>query len=124
MLVDRAARPTSDHDVRHVLHNLRRALPNADRHLDIMPRMLHWRPDTVVRLDLAELEAALDRAGAADDLETAAQLYASDLLEGISAERLLRLQPLPETYQRLIRLHDVRGDRARALRAHDACGRR
>src|SRR5918998_3881385 len=30
-------------NLRHVLHNLRRALPDADRFLDITPRTIQWR---------------------------------------------------------------------------------
>jgi DNA-binding SARP family transcriptional activator len=48
-------------NLRHVLHNLRRALPEVDDHLEVTPRMLRWRPDSPLWLDLEEFEAALDR---------------------------------------------------------------
>jgi DNA-binding SARP family transcriptional activator len=31
-------------NLRHVLHNLRRALVEPDRYLDVTPRTLQWRP--------------------------------------------------------------------------------
>src|SRR5215218_3293128 len=51
-------------NLRHVLHTLRRALPHAERFLDVTPRTLRWRGDAPYRLDVAAFEAALGRAGA------------------------------------------------------------
>lgn len=39
-------------NLRHVLHNLRRALPQADRFIAATQRSLHWRPDAPVWLDV------------------------------------------------------------------------
>ena len=50
-------------NLRHLLHTLRRALPQADRFLEIAPRTLRWRPDLPVRVDVAVFEAALEGAG-------------------------------------------------------------
>src|SRR5688500_443420 len=80
-------------NLRHVLHKLRRALPDADRYLDVGPRTLGWRPDAALRLDLAAFEDALGRADEAadpvEDLEAAVAAYAGDLLEGSYDEWLL-----------------------------------
>lgn len=35
-------------NLRHVLHTLRHALPDADRFLAVTPRALQWRPDAPV----------------------------------------------------------------------------
>src|SRR5438876_2080975 len=39
-------------NLRKVLHNLRRALPDADRLIEIGPRMLQWRADVPLWLDV------------------------------------------------------------------------
>src|SRR5687768_15913373 len=52
--------PQARTNLRHVLHKLRRALPDADRYLDIGPRTLRWRPHAPYLLDVA----AVDRAHA------------------------------------------------------------
>src|SRR2546429_4684978 len=38
-------------NLRKVLHTLRRALPDADRLIEIGPRTLRWRPDAPLWLD-------------------------------------------------------------------------
>jgi DNA-binding SARP family transcriptional activator len=82
-------------NLRHVLHDLRRALPDADAFLDVQPRTVQWRPRAPVWLDVAAFEAACTRieraaskgAGSEDaDDEIAAlceaiDLYRGDLLE-------------------------------------------
>ena len=68
--------------LRHVLHTLRRALPEADRYLEVGQRTLRWRADAPCRLDVATFEEALARAdaGGADDaaaaLRDAVEVYA------------------------------------------------
>jgi DNA-binding SARP family transcriptional activator len=59
--------PQARTNLRHVLHKLRRALPDADRYLDVTPRTLRWRSEVPLRLDLEEFETALDRAESAAD---------------------------------------------------------
>src|ERR671910_2182528 len=49
-------------NLRHVLHDLRRALPDADRFLDVSPRTLQWRTDASYWLDVAAFEDALARS--------------------------------------------------------------
>jgi DNA-binding SARP family transcriptional activator len=71
-------------NLRHVLHNLRRALPDSERFLEVTPRTLRWRPDAPLKLDIAVFEGALARAGDddVDALREAAEAYTGDLLEG------------------------------------------
>jgi DNA-binding SARP family transcriptional activator len=65
-------------NLRKVVHNLRRALPDADRLIDIGPRTLQWRPDVPVWLDVDHFERAL----ADGRLEEAVETYRGELLEG------------------------------------------
>ena len=53
-----------------MLHTLRRALPDADRLIEIGPRTLHWRADVPLWLDVEQFERAL----AEDRLEEAVDL--------------------------------------------------
>ena len=46
-------------NLRHVLHNLRRSLPDAGQLIDARPRTLQWRPSVPVWLDIAEFENAV-----------------------------------------------------------------
>ena len=82
-------------NLRHVLHDLRRALPDADRYLDVQSRTLRWKPGLPVWLDVAEFDAAIRRAERAAmespapaqaettiaALRDATTLYRGDLLE-------------------------------------------
>ena len=65
-------------NLRKVLHNLRRALPDPDHLIEAGPRTLRWRPDAPLWLDVEQFE----RAVAAGHLEEAVQLYVGELLEG------------------------------------------
>jgi DNA-binding SARP family transcriptional activator len=81
-------------NLRHVLHHLRRSLPDADRFLDITPRTLQWRLDAPFWLDVAAFELALLRAqgdtGASPAaLLEAVEVYTGDLLEGSYDDWLL-----------------------------------
>src|SRR5262245_24631731 len=75
-------------NLRHVLHHLRRALPDPDRFLDVATHSLQWRADAPCWLDVAAFEAALARAeaeppdGGIAALRDAVELYTGDLLEG------------------------------------------
>src|ERR671925_1535759 len=90
-----SSEPQARTNLRHVLHNLRRALPELDRLLDVTPRTLQWRADAVVWLDVGAFEAAVARADSAGDdgglaaLREAVALYTGDLLEGCYDEWLL-----------------------------------
>jgi DNA-binding SARP family transcriptional activator len=114
--------PQARTNLRHVLHNLRRALPDADRYLEVTPRTLRWRPDAPLELDVAVFEEAL--AQAADDdvqaLRQAVDAYTGDLLEGSYDEWLLeereRLRQLHlDALDRLARRLAERGDTGAAI---------
>ncbi|HVL31745.1 MAG TPA: AAA family ATPase [Solirubrobacteraceae bacterium] len=133
-------------NLRHVLHNLRRALPDADRLIDVTPRTLQWRADAPLALDVADFEQAL----ADGRPEAAVAIYSGDLLEGsyddwvleererlralyLDALELLALQlhergELPAAVrhaERLVRQDPLREDAHRLLmRLYDACGDR
>lgn len=109
--------PQARTNLRHVLHNLRRALPDSDRFIDVGPRTLQWRADTPVWLDVADFEQAL----AESRLEAAVDAYSGDLLEGSYDDWLLeereRLSDLHlDALERLARQMDERGEWAGAIR--------
>jgi len=94
-------------NLRKVLHNLRRALPGADRLIEIGPRTLRWRADAPLWLDVEHFERAL----AEGRLEEAVETYAGELLEGRYDEWLVdereRLAGLHlEALERLARQHE------------------
>jgi DNA-binding SARP family transcriptional activator len=77
-------------NLRQALHHLRRALPESDRFLEAEARVVRWRADAPVWLDVAEFETLVARAGEAREagetndereaLEGAVALYAGDLV--------------------------------------------
>src|SRR5262245_40553602 len=77
-------------NLRQMLHQLRHALPDADRFLDADASTVRWRPDAPYTLDVAEFELALnladtaeqrdDAAAARSAFQRAAELYRADLL--------------------------------------------
>jgi DNA-binding SARP family transcriptional activator/predicted ATPase len=76
-------------NLRHILHQLRRNLPDVERYLSGDTQTLHWRPDGGFRLDVAAFESAIAQADEAQDgqatrlaLEDAVELYRGDLLPG------------------------------------------
>jgi DNA-binding SARP family transcriptional activator len=71
-------------NLRKVLHNLRRALPDADDWLDVRPRTLRWRAEAPLWLDVEQFQRAIIEGR----LEEAVDLYAGELLEGRYDERL------------------------------------
>jgi DNA-binding SARP family transcriptional activator len=131
-------------NLRHVLHNLRRALPDADRFIDARQRTLQWRADAPLWLDVVAFERAL----AEGRLEDAVDAYRGELLEGsyddwvleererlghLFAQALERLAHTLEEQgrlseairhaERLLRQDPLREDTYRLLmRLHDARG--
>jgi DNA-binding SARP family transcriptional activator len=94
-------------NLRKVLLTLRRALPDADRLIEIRPRTLRWRPDAPLWLDVERFERAVADGRPAE----AVGLYAGDLLEGryddwlvAERERLAGLHA--DALQRLARQHE------------------
>jgi DNA-binding SARP family transcriptional activator len=118
--------PQARTNLRHLLHVLRRALPDADRFLEVTPRTLHWREDATWWLDVAAFEAAVARAegappgGEAAALAEAAKLYGGDLLHGayddwvIEERERLRQRHL-QVLERLVELLAARAEHAAAI---------
>jgi len=94
-------------NLRKVLHTLRRALPDADRLIEIGPRTLRWRPDAPLWLDVEQFERAVADGRPAE----AVGLYAGDLLEGryddwLTAERERLAGLHADALERLARQHE------------------
>ncbi|MFN8517227.1 MAG: AAA family ATPase, partial [Chloroflexia bacterium] len=113
-------------NLRHLLHNLRRALPVLDQYLDVTPRTLQWRVGASFWLDVAAFDAAVARAerergeGALAALQEAVGLYSGDLLAGcydewILGERERLLGRYLAAVARLAELLEARGEQARAI---------
>jgi DNA-binding SARP family transcriptional activator len=105
-------------NLRHLLHVLRRALPEPDRFLEVTPRTLRWRPDAPCWLDVAAFDAALARSerdpgGSEAALSEAVELYAGDLLQGsydewLAEERERLRQRYLQALERLVELLEAR----------------
>jgi DNA-binding SARP family transcriptional activator len=112
-------------NLRHLLHTLRRAIPDIDRFLDVTPRTLGWRAESPYWLDVAAFEEAMERAGAGGEgeraaLEAAIGLYSGDLLDGTYDDWLLdERERLRARYgdglARLTALLEANGDHAQAI---------
>jgi DNA-binding SARP family transcriptional activator len=113
-------------NLRHVLHNLRRALPAPDRFLEVTQQTLQWREDAPFWLDAAAFEDALSRGeGAAGEasltaLREAVEIYTGDLLEEsydewIFPEREQLRQRYLQTLERLIDALEARELYAQAI---------
>jgi DNA-binding SARP family transcriptional activator len=113
-------------NLRHVLHNLRHALTDLDRFLDVTAHTLQWRADAPCWLDVAAFEEALARAEAEPPdselaaLRDAVELYVGDLLAGwydewLLADRERLRQRYLATLERLIALHETRGEHLQAI---------
>ncbi len=116
-------------NLRHVLHTLRGALPEADRLIEVGQRTLRWRTDAPCWIDVVAFEAALAAGGRAA-LAEAVDLYSGDLLEGryddwLSPVRTRLRQHYLAALQRLAELCAADGDDEQAisvaeqLRLHD-----
>ncbi|HEX6797587.1 MAG TPA: AAA family ATPase [Ktedonobacterales bacterium] len=127
-------------NLRQTLHALRLALPDADAFLSADTSTLRWRPDAPFRLDVAEFERALERAGNAEvrvdpaalraALEEAVSVYQADLLSSCYDDWIAPLrerlrQRYLDALDRLIRLAEAQHDESAAigyaqrLAAHD-----
>jgi DNA-binding SARP family transcriptional activator/class 3 adenylate cyclase len=86
-------------NLRHELHRLRTAIPEADRCLRADTRTVCWSDDAPARVDVTEFEAALAEADTAEErgdapgfrraAERAAKAYGGDLLPGIYEDWVL-----------------------------------
>jgi DNA-binding SARP family transcriptional activator len=117
-------------NLRHLLHRLRRVLPEADRFLRVDNTSLTWRREAPFTLDVAEFEQALagaeeaiqhaDWAAAQEALQRAAGTYRGDLLPDcydawIEPERDRLRQAQFRAIERLVRLLEDRRDYAAAI---------
>jgi DNA-binding SARP family transcriptional activator len=113
-------------NLRHVLHNLRRALPDPDRFLDVTSRTLRWREDSPFWLDVDAFEEAVGRAeeealdGGVASVQEAVETYRGDLLERSYDELLLtERERLRRRYllalEHLVALLEERGNHAEAI---------
>jgi predicted ATPase/DNA-binding SARP family transcriptional activator len=106
-------------NLRQLLHGLKQTLPEADQFIHADAQTLQWCSDAPFRLDVAEFEATLAQAAAAEQqrdlhavrlgLERASALYQADLLpscydDWIVPERERLRQACTETLERLLRL--------------------
>jgi DNA-binding SARP family transcriptional activator len=104
-------------NLRHVLHTLRHALPDADRYIEATPRALRWRPDAPLWLDVAAFEDALRRGA----LREAADAYTGDLLqssydEWVLEERARLHDRFVGALERLCAQLEQQGDTVEAIR--------
>lgn len=119
-------------NLRRELHHLRRAIPDADRFLNIDSRTMQWKPDNPCSVDVIEFDAALEAADAAADggdppgsrewLERAGDLYGGELLpdcyeEWIDPERERIRRVHERALERLVQECEREGDYADAIRA-------
>jgi DNA-binding SARP family transcriptional activator len=88
-----SSEPQARTNLRHLLHNLRRALPDPDRFLEVTQRTLRWRDEAPWWLDVAAFEGAVARAEQAGRAvpapQEAVELYGGDLLQSSYDEWLL-----------------------------------
>ena len=108
--------PQARTNLRHLLHDLRRALPEAERYVEITPSRLRWRPDAPAAVDVLGFLAACE----AGDPEGALGHYGGDLLPGAYADAVLaereRLAALAgDALRSLIAAAAAAGDDAAAL---------
>ncbi|MGS0684778.1 ATP-binding protein [Nakamurella sp. GG22] len=108
-------------NLRHVLHILRRTLPDADQFVDVTARTLHWRADAPWELDVAEFDAALAETGEGpEQLQRAVELYRGELLPGcyddwLLTEREQIRRRFVAALRRLVELLQATGQDAQAL---------
>lgn len=111
-------------NLRHLLHQLKCALPDVGTFLEVTPQALRWRSEAPFWCDVAAFEAALARAeldtNDLEALEEAARVYAGDLLEGCYDEWLMGARErLKACYlgvlERLAFRLEADGEQARAI---------
>lgn len=117
-------------NLRQLVHQLRRALPAAERFFHADASTLRWHPGPTVTVDIAEFERALRLAGVAEErgdqparqaaLERADRLYRADALPGcyddwiVPERERLRLCHL-QALEHLADLMEAHGDNAAAI---------
>lgn len=76
-------------NLRHLLHELKRSVPDIERFVEIGAQTLQMRADALATVDVDRFEDELEKVEAATDLEPVRQavdLYRGDLLDGIDAD--------------------------------------
>src|SRR5262249_15700719 len=117
-------------NLRQLVHGLKQALPDAEQFIVTNAQTLQWRSDASFQLDVADFEAALSHAIAAEQngdvhglrvgLEEAIGVYQGDLLpscydDWIVPERERLRQAFAEALERLILLLEGQGEPRTAL---------
>jgi len=107
-------------NLRHLVHVLRNALPEANRFLSFEGHALGWKPSAPFWLDVAELERAAAQADSGYTLQQAVNLYTGDLLPDLYHDWVLeereRLQSLfLNALERLIDSLEDQGDFSQAI---------
>lgn len=113
-------------NLRQVLYDLRRVLPDADSFVDVGDATVQWRLGSPFTLDVLDFESALARAETAEArtqraaLEEAVELYRGDLLvacydDWILPERERLRQRFMRALERLIALLEAERDYRLAL---------
>jgi len=105
-------------NLRHLIHQLRQALPQADEYLCATVNTLQWRADAPSTLDVAEFENALAQGA----LQQAVDLYHGDLVPGcyddwIVPERERLQQQYVSALERLIQQLEDKQDYRAAIEA-------
>src|SRR5919202_1533088 len=90
-------------NLRRLVYDLRLALPDADRYLDLAGPALQWRADARYTLDVAQFRDAVERADTPEAIAGAVALYRGDLLPHLYDEWLLPERArLRETFTQLL----------------------
>jgi DNA-binding SARP family transcriptional activator/tetratricopeptide (TPR) repeat protein len=108
-------------NLRKLVMDLRRALPQPERFVDITDRDLSWRADAPCAVDVLDFERlSADGAGTAE-LEQAAQLYRGDLVpqcydDWVTPRREALRDRFASVLERLVASCERRRDHATAIR--------
>lgn len=115
-------------NLRKLVYQLRRALPDADRFLQLDAQMVQWRADAPFTLDMDDFNHTLAQATSTTALQRAVDIYRGDLLlscydDWIVPERERLRQMLIEALERLVLLLEEERDYATVIQyAHRLLG--
>ncbi len=102
-------------NLRKLLHDLRRLLPEVDSLIEAQGPSLLWRRDAPYTLDVADFERSVEQATSAKELQQAVGLYRGPLLQScyddwVLSERERLHQLLIDALSRLVELLESQGD--------------
>ena len=102
-------------NLRKLLHDLRRLLPEVDSLIEAQGPSLLWRRDAPYTLDVADFERSVEQATSAKELQQAVGLYRGPLLQScyddwVLSERERLHQLLIDALSRLVELLENQGD--------------